>query len=303
MQVVDANGNVFGAGLEITGPDGKPKTTGGGGGVTTVTGTAPIVSSGGATPDISILQADYSQSGFLSTGDWNNFNNKQDALYSGTNIKTINSTSLLGAGDLAVQPTLVSGTNIKTINGSSVLGSGDLSVGTLKGVHALLKLTTGTVTSCQITAGTQNSVASIANRLSALPFNPAQTFISSNLYINVNTAIAGSLAKILIYSNVNGIPTTKLYESANLDTSTIGIKTATTSFTFTAGETYWLVVWTSANPTLVAWGVTSLIPIKTLSTSPISGYGGTATFGTAPTTFPSVINLTSTVVCVFITVA
>lgn len=32
MQVVDSNGNVFGTGLEITGPDGKPKTTGGGGG-------------------------------------------------------------------------------------------------------------------------------------------------------------------------------------------------------------------------------------------------------------------------------
>ena len=31
MQVVDANGNIFGNGLEITGPDGKPKTSGGGG--------------------------------------------------------------------------------------------------------------------------------------------------------------------------------------------------------------------------------------------------------------------------------
>ena len=32
MQLVDKNGNIFGAGIEITGPDGKPKTTGGGGG-------------------------------------------------------------------------------------------------------------------------------------------------------------------------------------------------------------------------------------------------------------------------------
>jgi hypothetical protein len=51
---------------------------------------------------------------------------KQDTLVSGTNIKTVNSTSLLGSGDVAVQPTLVSGTNIKTINGTSVLGSGDI---------------------------------------------------------------------------------------------------------------------------------------------------------------------------------
>lgn len=52
----------------------------------------------------------------------------QATLVSGTNIKTINSSSLLGSGDVAVQETLVSGTNIKTINGSSLLGSGDISV-------------------------------------------------------------------------------------------------------------------------------------------------------------------------------
>lgn len=32
MQITDSNGNIFGAGLEVNGPDGKPKTTGGGGG-------------------------------------------------------------------------------------------------------------------------------------------------------------------------------------------------------------------------------------------------------------------------------
>lgn len=53
---------------------------------------------------------------------------KQDVLVSGTNIKTINSNSLLGSGDIAVQSTLVSGTNIKTINSNSLLGSGDLTI-------------------------------------------------------------------------------------------------------------------------------------------------------------------------------
>ena len=52
----------------------------------------------------------------------------QATLVSGTNIKTINSTSLLGSGDVAVQETLVSGTNIKTINSTSLLGSGDISI-------------------------------------------------------------------------------------------------------------------------------------------------------------------------------
>ena len=53
---------------------------------------------------------------------------KQATLVSGTNIKTINSTSILGSGDVAVQPTLVSGTNIKTINSTSLLGSGNISI-------------------------------------------------------------------------------------------------------------------------------------------------------------------------------
>ena len=71
---------------------------------------------------------------------------KQDTLVSGTNIKTINGTSLLGSGNIEVaanvdlssyatkeelnakQDTLVSGTNIKTINGTSLLGSGDITI-------------------------------------------------------------------------------------------------------------------------------------------------------------------------------
>jgi hypothetical protein len=54
----------------------------------------------------------------------------QPTLVSGTSIKTINSTTLLGSGDLAVQPTLVSATNIKTINSTSLLGSGDIAIST-----------------------------------------------------------------------------------------------------------------------------------------------------------------------------
>lgn len=56
----------------------------------------------------------------------NALNAKQNTLVSGTSIKTINSTSLLGSGDVAVQATLVSGTNIKTIEGQSLLGSGNI---------------------------------------------------------------------------------------------------------------------------------------------------------------------------------
>jgi hypothetical protein len=51
-------------------------SNGSAGGVTSVTGTSPISSSGGSTPAISISQATTSTNGYLSSTDWNTFNNK-----------------------------------------------------------------------------------------------------------------------------------------------------------------------------------------------------------------------------------
>ena len=78
--------------------------------VTSVTGTSPVVSSGGTTPAISIPAATTSVNGYLTSTDWTTFNGKQAALVSGTNIKTVNSTSLLGSGDVSVGVTSVTGT-------------------------------------------------------------------------------------------------------------------------------------------------------------------------------------------------
>ena len=68
--------------------------------VTSVSGTAPVVSSGGTTPAISMAAATGSVNGYLTSTDWTTFNGKQAALVSGTNIKTVNGTTLLGSGDL-----------------------------------------------------------------------------------------------------------------------------------------------------------------------------------------------------------
>lgn len=132
-------------------------TGGGGGGSGTVTsvglsvgttGTnitvsgSPVTTSGTLT--INIPTASATNTGRLSSTDWSTFNNKQAALVSGTNIKTVNSTTLLGSGNLAVQDVLVSGTNIKTINGSSILGAGNLVVsGTPAGAAGYVQFNDG----------------------------------------------------------------------------------------------------------------------------------------------------------------
>ena len=56
---------------------------GGGGTVTAVTGTSPISSSGGTTPDISIQQASGTQAGYLSSTDWTTFNSKGNGTVTG----------------------------------------------------------------------------------------------------------------------------------------------------------------------------------------------------------------------------
>jgi hypothetical protein len=118
--------------------------------VTSVTGTSPIVSSGGNTPAISIPAATGSVNGYLTSTDWTTFNNKQpagsyltavtaDAPLSGSGtsgshlvIATANTTTTgaISSTDWNTfngkQAALVSGTNIKTVNGTTLLGSGDL---------------------------------------------------------------------------------------------------------------------------------------------------------------------------------
>ena len=100
--------------------------------VASVTGTAPVVSSGGNTPAISMAAATTLVDGYLTSADWATFNGKQAALVSGTNIKTVNSNSLLGSGNVSVGTvTSVGGTG--TVNGLSLSGtvtsSGNLTFG------------------------------------------------------------------------------------------------------------------------------------------------------------------------------
>jgi len=70
----------------------------------TLATTAPLQGGGNLTANrtLSITQATTSANGFLTSTDWNTFNGKQNTLVSGTTIKTVNGTTLLGSGNLSV---------------------------------------------------------------------------------------------------------------------------------------------------------------------------------------------------------
>ena len=60
--------------------------------VTSVTGTAPVVSSGGTTPAISMAAANTSTNGYLTSTDWNTFNNKGSGTVTSVAALTLGTT-------------------------------------------------------------------------------------------------------------------------------------------------------------------------------------------------------------------
>jgi len=101
------------------------------GGVTNVTATSPIFSSGGATPDISITQANGSTDGYLNSTDWNTFDGKFD-VPTGTSADYLD-----GTGAPTPFPTLPTGTVTSvdltmpaafSVTGNPVTSSGTLAV-------------------------------------------------------------------------------------------------------------------------------------------------------------------------------
>jgi hypothetical protein len=201
----------------------------GGGAVTDITVNAPLATTGGTTPDLSISEADASTDGYLTANDWLTFNGKQANLISGFNIKTINSFSVLGSGGINVQDTLVSGTNIKTINGSSVLGSGDLVVSATANPSVIsLSATNGTAVT-----------GTLSNTITSSILVPANTFSSNGiieitgrfqktgvlgshtlrLYTNTSASLTGATLVANIFSGTN--TNVGAFRNANIFSNTI----------------------------------------------------------------------------------
>ena len=86
----------------------------GSGTVTSVTGTAPVVSSGGATPAISMAAATTSVNGYLTSTDWNTFNSKGSG-----SVTSVAQSFTGGLISVAGSPITTSGTLALTVAGTS----------------------------------------------------------------------------------------------------------------------------------------------------------------------------------------
>jgi hypothetical protein len=100
--------------------------------VTSVTGTAPVVSSGGSTPAISMAAANTTTNGYLTSTDWNTFNGKGSGSVTSVNgtgtvngltltgtVTTTGSLTLGGTLDLS-SPPAIGGTTAAAITGTTI---------------------------------------------------------------------------------------------------------------------------------------------------------------------------------------
>ena len=183
---------VAGTGISVSGATGAVTVTNSG--VTSVTGTAPVVSSGGATPAISMAAATTSVNGYLTSTDWNTFNNKSPAAGS----SSLTTTGTVTSGTWSASFGAVSGANLTSITGANVTGT-------------VANATTSA--SCSGNASTATT-ASTANALNT----------SNNYQVNslgVGTAGSGTAGEIRATNNV-----TAYYSDERLKTKVGNIENA-----------------------------------------------------------------------------
>jgi hypothetical protein len=89
--------------------------------VTSVTGTAPVVSSGGLTPAISMAAANTTTNGYLTSTDWNTFNNKGSGTV--TAVSVVSANGFAGTSSGGATPALTLSTTITGLlkgNGTAI---------------------------------------------------------------------------------------------------------------------------------------------------------------------------------------
>jgi hypothetical protein len=122
--------------------------TGNLGTVTSVTGTSPVVSSGGTTPAISMPVATSSVNGYLSSTDWNTFNGKGNGTVTAVSVTSANGFAGTSSGGATPALTLTTSvTGVLKGNGTAISAATagtDYSLGTSALGTGILKSTTAT---------------------------------------------------------------------------------------------------------------------------------------------------------------
>jgi len=187
-------------------------------GVSGVTGTAPIVSSGGTAPNITINQATTSTNGYLSSTDWNTFNNKQAA---GTYVTSVSGTTgrTTSTGGTTPAIDLASGIVTAGTTGSSLL------------IPVITVDTYGRVTALTTASNPQGTITSVSGTspVNASTTSGATTVSLASGYGDTQNPYGSKTANQVLASpnGTSGVPSFRALVSADIPSLPYGTGTVT----------------------------------------------------------------------------
>lgn len=146
------------------------------------------------------------------------------------------------------------------------------------------------------------TLALTANRVYYMPFLPPRKIKITSIAVYVSTA-ATSTTKVGIYSDNNYRPYQKLVE-VSLDTSSTGLKPASTTIIINSKTRYWFALASTGTPTLRSIAVGGILPILGIvatGTAFTSHYYQSTTGGALPDTANPSTAGTGTIPAIFVT--
>ena len=212
--------------------------------VTSVTGTAPVVSSGGATPAISMAAATTSVNGYLTSTDWTTFNNKGAGTVTSVAATVPSFLSVTGS------PITSSGTLAITLSGTALPeANGGTGATTLAGASIATYTGTETLTNKRIDPRvTSAASASTLTPSVATADVYAYTALAAGLTINAPTGTPVDGDKLMFRLLDNGTSRALTWDATytvigvTLPTATTISKTTYVGCIYNANNTRWDVI-------------------------------------------------------------